>query len=80
VFSEWIESNENSDYTTDVSISIHDDENILNDINKQLDDIDGELLIFLNRTEELIVETEDKTVRFIKSYLDENRNNTSNSS
>lgn len=80
MFSEWIESNENSDYTTDVSISIHDDENILNDINKQLDDIDGELLIFLNRTEELIVETEDKTVRFIKSYLDENRNNTSNSS
>lgn len=73
VFPEWIDSKENSGYTTDVSIYIHDDENIVKDINRQLDDIDGELLLFLNRTEELIVETEERIVRFVKNYLDESR-------
>lgn len=73
VFPEWIDSDENSWYTTDVSIYIHEVENIINDINKQLDDIDGELLLFLNRIEELLIETEERTVRFAKKNLDENR-------
>lgn len=73
VFPEWIDSDEKSGYTTDVSINIHEEESIIKDINKQLDDIDGELLLFLNRTEELCIETEARTVCFIKKYLDENR-------
>lgn len=72
VFPEWIGSNDDCGYTTDISIHIHQDENIINDINKQLDDIDGELLLFLNRTEELAIKTEERTVRFVKKYLSEN--------
>lgn len=70
VFPEWIDNKTDSTYTTDISIHIQDDINIINDINKQLDDIDGELLLFLNRTEELTVETKDRKVSFKKSCLD----------
>ena len=73
VFPEWINTDVNSIYTTDVSIYIHKDDNIITDIIKQLDDIDGELLLFLNRTEELTVETKDKTVSFVKRHLDGDR-------
>ncbi len=54
VFPEWIDYRESSRYTTDVCLYIHDNQDMVKDINRQLDDIDGELLLFLNITEELI--------------------------
>ena len=73
VFPEWIDTEVNSEYTTDVSIYVHKDEDIINDINRQLEDIDGELLLFLNRVEELTVETQERKVNFKKSCISEER-------
>ena len=73
VFPEWIDTEADGEYTTDVSIYVHKDKDIVNDINKQLDDIDGELLLFLNRAEELTVETRERKVSFKKLCIDESQ-------
>lgn len=65
-FSEWISDYEPSGYTTDISLVIKDDELIADDIKKQINNINSELLLFLNRIEELILETDEKTCRFVK--------------
>jgi len=65
VFPEWIGAPENRSFTTDISICVNDVEAVVNDIYKQLYDIDCELLLFLNRAECLIIETSEKTVSFL---------------
>ncbi len=70
VFPEWIDDVTVSNYTTDIAIHINNDPKVIDDINKQLDDIDGELLLFLNRAEELTVETVVQTVVFRKHILE----------
>ena len=65
-FPEWISDYEPSGYTTDISLVIKDDELIADDIKKQINNINSELLLFLNRIEELILETDEKTCRFVK--------------
>lgn len=73
VFPEWVDGKNKSDYTTDISIHVSDESQIIADIHKQLDDIDGELLLFLNRAEELTVATESRTIKFRKNILEEDR-------
>lgn len=73
VFPKWLDVSKDSLYTTDVSIHINNDQAIINDICKQLEDIDGELLLFLHRAEELTIETEEKKVSFKKNILDADR-------
>lgn len=73
VFPKWIDDFEERLYTTDISIHINNDQDIINDICRQLNDIDAELLLFLNRAEELIIETEGKAVRFKKHTIDAER-------
>lgn len=73
VFPEWVDNANESNYTTDISIHINNDQSIIDDINSQLDDIDGELLLFLNRAEELSVETEERMVKFKKHRVEGNQ-------
>lgn len=73
VFPEWMDDLVESNYTTDISIHINNEPEIIADIDKQLDDIDGELLLFLNRAEELTVETKDRIVKFKKHVLEGNK-------
>lgn len=73
VFPEWMDDICESDYTTDISIHVNNDPEIIADIHKQLDDIDGELLLFLNRAEELTVATEARIVKFRKHILEGNK-------
>jgi hypothetical protein len=70
VFPEWVDDINERNYTTDIFIHIDNDQAIIEDICKQLNDIDCELLLFLNRTEELIVETESRIVKYRKHIQD----------
>ena len=56
----------NQEYTTQVSINVIDDIEITSDILKQLNSINDELLLFLNNTEILIIETTDSFVKYVR--------------
>lgn len=69
-FPEWIEDYDHTDeYTTTISIRIQDDQTISDDILKQIQNLDQNILLFLNNTEELKIETEDFNVLFIKKIV-----------
>lgn len=55
VFPKWNRQHEKSEYTTTIKIKIKNDENVINDIKRQLDSLFGETLLFLNRTKKLIL-------------------------
>ena len=56
VFPKWNENYEESKYTTDITITVKDDKNIIADIKEQLSAINEELLLFLNNTQKIVIE------------------------
>lgn len=67
VFPEWIEETHNSKFTTDISITVKNITRITADIKRQLDAIDGSLLLFLNHITALHVINDDKNVIYRKT-------------
>lgn len=73
VFPEWNESNDTSAFTTTISITIKSNEDVANDIREQLSNLNGNLLLFLNRTERLIVDLEGVKTSFEKTWLNDEK-------
>ena len=71
-FPEWNNEYDDSGYTTRISIRIKDNKSVATDILEQLNSINEELLLFLNNTMVLIVETCDTCVRFERVFETEN--------
>lgn len=57
----------NQDYTTTISIKIDDNKDISTDIIRQIDNISDELILFLNNTKILIIETAEKRIKYIRN-------------
>lgn len=66
VFPQWINETYSSEYTTEIRIRIKEDEEVRSDIRKQFENINGDLLLFLNRTESLVINLEDHKICYIK--------------
>jgi len=65
-FPEWIHNGRSyEDFTTTISIHVKDRKDV-EDIRKQIETLDENLLLFLNRTELLDIEMPEKSIRFIK--------------
>lgn len=71
VFPEWIDEFEEGEYTTCISIKIKNDENVAEDILDQLTSLNGNLLLFLNRTQKLTVDVKGKTTCFTKQIIND---------
>lgn len=71
VFPEWIDSTNEFGFTTEISIKVKENKRVIDDINEQLDSINEELLLFLNKTKKLIIEKEGKEVCFERKDLEE---------
>lgn len=70
VFPEWIDaSDEISEYTTTIIIRIKKEKDVSNDITKQIESLDQNVLLFLNNTEELTIESDDCTVKYVKKTI-----------
>ena len=72
VFPEWNENYKETKYTTEIIIHIKPDDDVANDIRNQLQNLNDNLLLFLNNTETLSVNLEGNIIRFEKYYLGHN--------
>lgn len=73
VFPEWCDEDNDIDYTTVISLTIKDNDKVEEDIREQISGLNGNLLLFLNRTEKLTISIEGKVVCFEKQTVDENK-------
>lgn len=73
VFPEWCEKYSSTNYTTVISITIKDNEVVAEDIREQLSSLSGNLLLFLNRTEKLVIDLEGKITCFDKQLIGDNK-------
>lgn len=69
VFPEWIEEYSESKYTTIISIRIKEDESVREDIKKQIQTLNEDLLLFMNRTQSLIIELDNQVIKYVKSEI-----------
>lgn len=66
-FPEWIQEQYKEAFTTSISIKVKDDENIAEDIETQMKGIDGTLLLFLNMTESICINTDNSSVKYVRT-------------
>ena len=72
VFPEWIDKHSESEYTTVISIRIKEDDSVREDIRKQIQTLNEDLLLFMNRTQSLVIELDDQVIRYVKAEIDMN--------
>lgn len=73
VFPEWEEGRIEKKYTTLISIRIKKDETVSEDIKEQLENLNTNLLLFLNRTKKLTVNIEGVTSVYEKTIIDNDK-------
>ncbi|MBO4384272.1 MAG: DUF3883 domain-containing protein [Clostridia bacterium] len=67
-FPEWLEDcSAQGDFTTTVSIKVKDNTDIAEDIKKQIEALDENLLLFLNRTEQVDIDMPEMRIRYSKT-------------
>ena len=75
VFPEWIDKRFESEYTTVISIRIKEDDSVREDIRKQIQNLNEDLLLFMNRTQSLVIELDDQVIRYAKTEIDKDKVN-----
>lgn len=73
VFPEWCDEVVETKYTTIISLTIKENEKVSDDIREQLSNLNGNLLLFLNRTEKLTINIEGNESCFEKQNINDNR-------
>lgn len=66
VFPEWQDEPYEGEYTTEISLKIKKNDRVIEDIREQLENLNGNLLLFLNRTEKLVINLEGREFCFEK--------------
>ncbi|MBD5467981.1 MAG: DUF3883 domain-containing protein [Lachnospiraceae bacterium] len=75
VFPEWIDKQSESEYTTVISIRIKEDVSVREDIRKQIQTLNEDLLLFMNRTQSLVIELDAHVIRYVKTEIDKHKVN-----
>ncbi|MBD5529141.1 MAG: hypothetical protein HDR02_12180, partial [Lachnospiraceae bacterium] len=75
VFPEWIDKQSESEYTTVISIRIKEDDSVREDIRKQIQTLNVDLLLFMNRTLSLVIELDNQVIRYVKTKIDKHKVN-----
>ena len=70
----WNEKPEKCSYTTRIKLKTKNSKKIIEQINQQIDNLDSELLLFLNHATELEIKTQNKDLIFRKEYRNNNKN------
>ena len=73
VFPEWQDEPYEGNYTTEISLTVKKNERVTADIREQLENLNGNLLLFLNRTEKLIVNLEGREFCFEKKNISKDK-------
>ena len=73
VFPEWQDEPYEGNYTTEISLTVKKNERVTADIREQLENLNGNLLLFLNRTEKLIVNLEGREFYFEKKNISKDK-------
>lgn len=69
----WNDKFEKCEYTTRINLIIKNKDNIKKDISDQIKALDAELLLFLNHTEKLIIETKNSNIEYEKKINEKDK-------